>query len=562
MKDRTVNILIVDDESNIRKTFGKILKHKGYNVNEAGSSSEAVSIAETKFFNIAFVDIKMPGLSGIEVLKSIKKINEDTIVVMVTAFASVDTTIEALNNGAYSYITKPVNMDEVLILIDRALEKQSLSFDNRRLLKDLEELVYTDSLTGAINRKPFMNLLEKNVFTAMRKKHKLALLFMDLEKFKQINDIYGHETGDKILIAASNKIKETSRVSDFVGRIGGDEFVLCLNDIKSPGDAVNVARKLNEAFSEKIKIDDKLIDLTVSIGIAIYPDDGDGAEDLLKNSDIAMYKAKNKKNNTFQLYNKEHTNEIIMEQALLRALDNKEFSFHFQPIVNQKGQCVFVEALLRWNNSDYGNIEPSEFIPILEKNKEINKVGKWVFPEACKQALAINKLEKYHNVKISVNLSEVQIQDENFIEDFSNILNKTGVNSNNVLLEITEKEQINDFEKVMDVMTELKKNDFCILALDDFGSGYSSFVNLQRLPIDIVKIDKYLLDNLSSEKYCDVTLDMISLIKRLDIKIIAEGVETKEQFEKLSKAGCDYFQGFYICRPQKDIFRALNVGGG
>ena len=170
--------------------------------------------------------------------------------------------------------------------------------------QELEKIVFKDSLTGSINRKPFMELLEKNIIWAKRDKKKLALLFMDLEKFKQVNDLYGHDAGDKILIKATKKIKTITRENDFVGRIGGDEFVLCLNGIKTANDAVNVARKINEVFSEKIKIEDKLIDLTVSIGISIYPLDGDNADTLLKNSDIAMYKAKKTKKNTFQLYNK------------------------------------------------------------------------------------------------------------------------------------------------------------------------------------------------------------------------------------------------------------------
>ena len=364
MNYTTIDILIVDDDPNIRKTFGKILKLRGYNITEAGTSNEAIAIAKTQFFNIVFIDIRMPGASGIEALKGIKRINEETVIIMVTAYASINSTIDAINNGAYSYITKPVNMDQVLLLINRALEKQKLSIDNRHLLKELEKLVFTDSLTGVINRQPFMDLLGKQLILAKRQKQKLAILFMDLEKFKQTNDIYGHDIGDKALIASARKIENNIRESDLLGRVGGDEFVICMNDIKSPNDAVCVAKKINDAFSEPIIIDDKIIDLTISIGISIYPDDGENEVDLLKNSDIAMYKAKNKNSNSFQLYNKAHTQELAMEQALLKALENNEFTLHYQPIINNKGQCVFIEALLRWTNSEFINIPPSVFIPL------------------------------------------------------------------------------------------------------------------------------------------------------------------------------------------------------
>jgi diguanylate cyclase (GGDEF)-like protein/PAS domain S-box-containing protein len=426
------------------------------------------------------------------------------------------------------------------------------------LNKKLEKLLFSDPLTDAINSKPFMDLLDKSVSRSKREEKKLALLFLDLEKFKQINDIYGHSIGDLVLKKAAEKIKHNIRGNDLIGRMGGDEFVVSLYDIKSATNAIKIAQKINKAFSKKMMIKNLLLEVTVSIGIAVYPDDADNSTDLLKNSDIAMYKAKNKMKNTFRVFNKEQKKELIFEQELLYALDYNEYELHYQPIVNRNRECIFLEALLRWNSPDFGQVFPTDFIPLLENNREIVNVGKWVYSEACNQLAIFKNSNKYHDIKISVNLAQVQMEDDNFIKDFNNIIKKSGIDGNNILLEITENKNIHSSINIEAILTELTTNNIGISVLDDFGSGFSSFSNLLRLPIKIVKIDKFLVENLLSDRYSSATLDVIKLIKKLGMKTVAEGVEHKEQFEKLSDAGCDYFQGFYFSRPQKDIYKAIN----
>ena len=560
--DDKLKILIVDDLPANLSALEQLLEDIDVDIIKAADGNDAVGKAFENKFDLILMDVQMPGMNGFEAVNLIKKEEKNKyipIIFLTAAYIDEISKIEGIQAGAVDYITKPISEEILLGKVKLFLDMQKNKKELEKAKRKLEIIVFTDSLTGVINRKPFTDLLEQNIQRAIREKNKLALLFLDLEKFKQINDIYGHESGDKILVKAAEKFKKTMRKSDFLGRIGGDEFVLCLNDIKSVAGAVQAARRINKDFLEKVKVGNNLIDLTVSIGIAVYPTDGENAAALLKNSDIAMYKAKRRKRNSFQLYSKELTHELVMEQALLKALENNEFSLHYQPIVNREAQIVFIEALLRWHNPDFGSIPPSTFIPLLEKNKVITKVGKWVFREACKQLVIINKNKKYQNLFVSINLSEIQIHDEDFIKDFDNIVQETAVNLKNVVLEITEERKINDLERVINVLTELKKKSVGILALDDFGSGYSSFTNLLRLPIGIVKIDKFIVDNLNFEKYSDATLQMISLIKNLNLKVVAEGVETKEQFELLKKTGCDYFQGFYFAKPQKDIVKYLGV---
>ena len=436
-------------------------------------------------------------------------------------------------------------------------EKQLIELNN-----ELKHMVFRDALTGVINRNPFKEFLNKKIANCKRNGQKLAILFMDLENFKQVNDLYGHDMGDFVLIQAAKKIDSITRENDLLGRIGGDEFVLCLDDIKSIDEVMLVANKINNAFTDNIKIYNSIINLTVSIGIAFFPEHGTSADELLKNSDIAMYIAKRKQRNTYQIYDLEHKDEIILEQALLKALDNNEFYLTYQPIVNSNGKCVFIEALCRWDNYIFGSISPTVFIPLLENNKDICHVGKWIFGEACKKINSINKHSEYKDIAISVNLSSIQVEALDFLNSFKHITEEIGVNSNNIIFEITEEKKIDNVEKISTAFTELKKEKFGHIALDDFGSGYSSLSNLIKLPIDIVKIDKFLIDNLKSLKYKDATLDMISLIKKLNLKVVAEGVETEEQFKMLEQIGCDYFQGYYFSKPVTNILEAIKENRG
>ena len=427
---------------------------------------------------------------------------------------------------------------------------------------ELEKLVFKDSLTGLINRKPFIELLNKNINIADHKEQKLALLFMDLENFKNINDLHGHKAGDEILVEVAKRITKNTREGDIVGRIGGDEFAICLDDVKTTSEIIYFAKRLNEVFLNKMKINNQFINVTVSIGISIYPDDADNAIDLLKNSDIAMFKAKKNKKNTFQFYNKVHTDELIMEQALITALENNEFSLHYQPIVNREGECMFIESLCRWTNPDLGSVSPAIFIPKLERSRDIIKVGKWIFNESCKQLVIINNDDDFQNMGISINLSKIQMEENTFLDDFSEIIDNSTVDNSNILLEITEAEQTQNIEKFVEVLNEIKKGKVGLLALDDFGAGYSSFSNLIRLPVDIIKIDKFLVDQLDSERYSKSTLDLIALIKGLNLIVVAEGIETKEQFDKLAAVGCDFFQGYYFSKPVPNIYDVLKSNNG
>ena len=351
-------------------------------------------------------------------------------------------------------------------------------------------------------------------------------------------------------------IKKQIRKSDFAGRLGGDEFVVCLNDIKTASGATRIAQKINDAFEEKFKVKDEILNIGVSIGITIYPDDGKTSSNLLKNSDLAMYKAKTHKKNSFHIYNTELKKELLFEQALSCALGKNEFIIKFQSVVDKNLNVFCAETLLRWESPEYGTIMPNDFIPVLEKYRSILEVGDWVFKEVCKKITQFKKNNQ--GINISVNISQYQIEDELFVHRIKNIIKETGVNPENILIEITEKIQKINSEKIKNNLIKLKKTGLGFIALDNFGTGYSSFSNLILYPVDIVKIDKFFISRLNIEGISGITSALISLIKKYSLKIIAQGVETKEQFELLRDMGCDYFQGFYFSKPHRDIKNNIN----
>lgn len=550
---RKFKILIVDDIPDNLTALETLLEGFDVDIIKAYSGNEAVRLAFENDFTLIIMDIQMPEMNGFEAVRLIKKEekNRDIPIIFLTAAYTDDISqIEGIKAGAVDFLVKPVNHQYMEGKIKQFLEIQKGK-------ERLKEMLFRDYLTGAINRKPFNDLLETKIQDMKRKNGKLAVLFFDLERFKQINDNYGHDIGDKVLKIAAEKIKSNIRRNDLLGRIGGDEFIACLDNIKSVDNAVKIAEKINHAFIDKINVDGLFLDLTVSIGISVYPDDGEDDEGLLKASDIAMYKAKQSKRNTYRVYDKKHEKESFLEQALMNAFDNDEFSLHYQPAVDKNGKFVFIEALCRWENPDF-DVSPNVFIPLLEKNNEINRVGQWILNEACGKISTLNEKPDYADLAVSVNLSEIQLNDDDFLNEFDRIMKVNCVNTENLVLEITEKGEKQNYSKLKGKLNEFKKlNRGGRLALDDFGTGYSSISNLIHLPVDIVKIDKYIIDNLNSEKFCEIAPALIQLVRKLGFKAVAEGVETKKQFEQLEAAGCDYFQGYYFSEPVEDIEKIL-----
>jgi len=467
-------------------------------------------------------------------------------------------TLEINYSKPNSLIIKTEILNIVTEVISTHLEKYNIEKNLGKTVeilktnKELESIAYIDELTNLVNRKAFLNLVEKKIRKAKITNQKMAFLFIDLDGFKLVNDLYGHHFGDVVLKYIANMILKITRDSDFVGRMGGDEFVICLENIKSTEKVTRVAKEINNLLADKINVGGKEVAIGASIGISMFPEDGQTVVDLLKNSDLAMYNSKRTRKNSYFFYNETLQEELIFEQELSLALERHEFKLNFQPIVDKNKQLYCSEALLRWDNPKLGLIVANDFIHILEKNKSIVEVGNWVFRECCNQ-LVKHYEHSDQKIFISINISQYQIEDVQFINKITQILKETKVDPQNILIEITEKVQIANIDLVKDILQKLKQLGIGFIALDDFGKGYSSFSNLIRYPIDVVKIDKFFVGRLDNTKYVDITAALVQLIKKYNLNIIIEGIENKEQFELVKKIGCDYFQGYYFSKPQPSI---------
>ncbi len=434
----------------------------------------------------------------------------------------------------------------------------SLILDNakemNKLLKAQEKLAYLadhDALTELPNRKLVHDLLEYSI--AARNQTRIAVLFLDLDNFKTINDSLGHRVGDQLLIVMSKILMNCVRECDTVARIGGDEFVLVLLDIVSPENAAVVAQKIIDAISQPVTVHGNNLRVSASVGISIYPDDGVTVDSLMKGSDIAMYQAKGSGKNTYRFFTSDMDTlakqRLEIEKGLRRAIDSNEFYLHYQPKIDfVSGNLVGAEVLLRWKSLDGVNIPPATFIPIAEESGLIVPIGNWVLETACKMG------KEWHDAGfpwliISVNLSARQLWKSDFKENVERILSETGFNPNYLDLELTETALMRDIEHSASMISDLKEIGISI-SIDDFGTGYSSLSYLKYFRVDYLKIDQSFVRDIEIDPN-DMALSeaIIVMAHKLGMNVIAEGVETEGQKHLLVAAGCDQGQGYLFSRP-------------
>ncbi len=417
----------------------------------------------------------------------------------------------------------------------------------------LRQLGYYDSLTGLANRTLFQQRLQHAINKSNRTHEKHALLFIDLDQFKNINDSLGHDIGDQLLIQVGKRLKLRARKMDTVARLGGDEFAILVEDISAPYSAAKVADELLKVMSEHITVDDYKLLVTPSIGIALYPSDGDSSGELLRKADTAMYHAKSKGRNNYQFYTEQLNEKIVrrmdLESELRLAIEKNELFLNYQPKVNlHTGEIVGAEALLRWDSEKYGMVSPVEFIPIAEETGIIWQIGEFVLQQACKQAgewiAAYPSFES-----IAVNISGIQFNHSDLAETISSVLEQSKIPPQNLELEITEGAVIDNAEEAINTMQRLKALGVK-LSLDDFGTGYSSLSYLRRFPVDSLKIDRsFVADIVSDKTDLKIAGNIVKLAHDLSLNVVAEGVETVEQLNMIRALGCDELQGYIFSKP-------------
>ena len=424
--------------------------------------------------------------------------------------------------------------------------------ERKRSEERINYLAYYDAITGLPNRSLMNILIDQALVEAKRGKQLGALLFIDLNRFKPINDTLGHEVGDRLLQQVGQRFRGALRNADMVARMGGDEFVAALFNIAKREHAGNVAQKLLDALDAPILLDGHELSIGASIGISIFPDDGPDSATLLRYADVAMYRAKQAPQKSYAFFSPEMNQiavgRLSIESGLRRALERGELLLHYQAKVNiETGRIIGAEALVRWNHPERGMVSPAEFIPIAEETGLIVSIGEWVLEEACSQARTWER-RGIPPLKLAVNISARQISSK-LPHSIGALLGRHGLTPDWLELELTESMLMNNTDSVIDMMDELNAMGIS-LSLDDFGTGFSSLSYLKRFPIDTLKIDRSFVTGTPSDPDdCAIAGAIVGMAKQLRLNVIAEGVENREQLAFLKSLGCDEIQGFLFSRP-------------
>ncbi len=441
----------------------------------------------------------------------------------------------------------------ILEVIRNITEDLGIETQLREHRERLYHLVHHDALTNLPNRMLLQDRLSRMMMKAKRNRTYVAVLFLDLDRFKKINETLGHEIGDKLLLEVAKRLENSVRKSDTVARLGGDEFAVILDDLRDVKYVAVVARKFLQALSKPIIIQEYELYATSSIGISLYPDDSEDVDVLLRCADTALYRAKDAGKNNYQYYTADMNTRafefLLLESGLRKALDNNELEVFYQPLIDLETNTLLgMEALLRWRHPEKGMISPGDFIPLAEETGLIEPIGEWVLRAACTQ----NKEWQdagYPPVKVSVNMSARQFNKKNITELIGDILQETGLSPEYLGIEITESVIMQDVKSTIAKLKKMHKMGIT-LSIDDFGTGYSSLSYLKLFPIDNLKIDQSFVFNITSDSTdAAIAASVILLAHSMNLKVVAEGVETQEQLEVLRRQGCDYVQGFLFSRP-------------
>jgi diguanylate cyclase len=572
-------IIVIDDDPMIRLLVTNALNSAGLETTEAASGEAGLKLFSQSGADAILLDVMMPGgIDGFTTCTKFRNMPEGQHIpiLMMTGLDDMESINHAFEAGATDFITKPINIP---LLGHRVRYMLKASNTTKRLVdseRHLHRMAYFDSLTDLPNRQFFREHLQMMIALATRQKLKLAVLFLDLDGFKRINDTLGHHLGDQILQATGERLRKSLRASDALirtgrnmegdslARLGGDEFTVLLSTIERDEDAAIVAERIRINLAESVTLGINELFTTTSIGITIFPDDGATAEELLKNADLAMYHAKRGGGNRYQYFSSKMTESafrnLSLENNLRKAIERNELSLHYQPLFDlETDSFCGAEALLRWDNQELGRISPAEFIPLAEETGLILTIGEWVLRKACEQAvvwihqgLALGR--------ISVNVSPKQLLHASFPAQVEKILSETGLSAKALEIELTETALISDEKVVLEVLLALKQLGIQ-LAIDDFGLGYSSLSRLKNFPINRLKIDRsFIQDVEQNTENGAITVAVIAMAKSMSMKVTAEGVETDSQLDFLKEKFCNEVQGFLLCKPLPSIEAGAFLG--
>ena len=545
--EEVAQVLIVDDDRSTRSSLRHTLQRDGFQVEEAADGAQALLMLKRMQPDVILMDAVMPVMDGFTACARVQEMSNGRAipVLMITALEDNLSVERAFAAGASDYIPKPIHFAVLSQRVRRIIEATQAE-------KRIRHLAYNDLLTGLPNRALFIDQLGRHIEQARVAGESVAVLFLDLDRFKNVNDTLGHDVGDRLLVAVAQRIRRSVRNADCVARLGGDEFTVVLTEMIGPNAAVAAAQNICRVLATPFQIDGHDIFVTASVGISLYPHDGTDVGTLLKHADTAMYRAK-KTNSGFQFFeaSMEHSisEHMRMENDLRRAIERNELEVFYQPQARvDTGHIIGVEALVRWRHPTRGMVSPVEFIPLAEETGLINPIGEWVLRTACAQMKVWNE-SGLQTMRVAVNLSVKQLLQKNFAEIVEQALEDTGLPSKLLELEITESTLMEHAQDTLEALHRLRGLGVR-LSIDDFGTGYSSLSYLKRFPVDIIKIDRsFVRDVPNDADDASIVTGIIALAHSLRLEVVAEGVETEEQLRFLRERSCDMLQGYYLSQP-------------
>ena len=547
-----MRVLIADDDPISLRLLQANLIKLGYEVLTARDGTEAWKILRgAQAPRLVILDWMMPGIDGIQICRMIRQRRgkQYTYVLLLTAKNRREDIIEGLDAGADDYVTKPFDPHELSARLRAGARMLDLQTKLVVTRESLRQQATRDPLTDLPNRLCFSDRLTRRLAEARRGRQTLAVMFLDLDNFKLVNDSMGHEAGDLLLAGVAARLTTALRRGDTVARMGGDEFTLILADIGSLQNAVSIAQKVMDSLSRPFAIDGQEVFVSASVGVSVYPGDGSDVETLVKNADTAMYRAKESGRNCCQFYNQTSSAavaaRVTIEKDLRKAMERGQLVLHYQPRVSLgTGETTGAEALMRWQHPKLGLLTPVQFIPLAEETGLIVHMSEWLLESACAQGKAWH--DAGHDINIAVNISARHFWQGDLVSAVDKALKKSQLDPEALTIEVTESSLVRGPEKAAGILRELRKTGVRV-AIDDFGTGYSSLNCLKKLPVDIVKVDRSFVKDIRPEgQDAEIVRAIVSMAHNLGLKVIAEGVETLGQLEFLRSLDCDEMQGYFV----------------
>lgn len=542
-------VLVVDDQPSMRLLLRQVLTADRYHIEEVEDGAQALQRFADIKPDVVLLDCVMPGMDGIELCRRLKQIpgNDTLPVLMITALEDEGVVERAFKAGVTDYVAKPINFAVLRQRVHYLLQAG-------RAQRQVQHMAFHDDLTGLANRNLLMDRLRRGIARAARQKSRLGLMLIDLDQFKWVNDTLGHDAGDELLRQIGARLQGAVRNSDTVARLGGDEFVLLLEILPGTHDAATTAQKVLDAIQAPLSIAGREVRVGGSVGIAMYPDDGFEAGQLMTHADTAMYRAKEGGRNRFQFYTADMGEAVKKRLSMLNHLrhalaQSSGLTLHYQPIVDLRtGRVISFEVLVRWHHPEFGLLRAGEFLALAEETGLVRQLDEHVLRLVCAQ-LAAWRRDGVTVPPVSVNFSAHHFQEHGAVGKIARILEETGALGENLVLEISEHVTLRNeanVELALNAIRELGVG----LYVDDFGIGHTSIGNLKRYPVDGLKIDKLVVRDLGRDENSAVLVrGVLSLAREFQLNVIAEGVERHEQAEALRALGCIYAQGYHYGQP-------------